>query len=73
MHSEYKVEENKNSTRKHKKINNINKEIDKEEPCKIDIKMSEPSKEDKSIKTKGSKGKVISENKDIDKDKNDNS
>ncbi|CAG8810142.1 43230_t:CDS:2 [Gigaspora margarita] len=42
-----KLEENKNYTRKNKKNNDINKEMDKEEPCKIDIKMSKPPKEDK--------------------------
>ncbi|CAG8776940.1 31927_t:CDS:2 [Gigaspora margarita] len=43
----------------------------KAEPCEIDIKMSEPSEEGKSVKTRGSKGKGISENEDIDEDKND--
>ncbi|KAF0550226.1 hypothetical protein F8M41_024801 [Gigaspora margarita] len=68
-----KLEENENGTRKDKKNDDINKEMDKEEPCEIDVKMSEPSEEGKSVKTRGSKGKGISENEDIDEDKNDDS
>ncbi|RIB21517.1 hypothetical protein C2G38_2176385 [Gigaspora rosea] len=68
-----KLEENKKGTRKDKKNDDINKEMDKKELCKIDVEISEPSKEGKSVKTRRSKGKGISENEDIDKDENNNS
>ncbi|CAG8748235.1 35903_t:CDS:2, partial [Gigaspora margarita] len=58
-----KLEENKNGTRKDKKNDDINKEMDKKEPCEIDVEMPEPSEE----------GKGISENEDIDEDKIDDS
>ncbi|CAG8843615.1 24573_t:CDS:1, partial [Gigaspora margarita] len=47
------------------------KDMDKKVPYKIDVKMSEPSEEGKGIETIGLKKKGISENEDIDEDKND--
>ncbi|CAG8844291.1 12645_t:CDS:2, partial [Gigaspora margarita] len=57
------------------KKENSKEGVDKnnEEPCEIDVEMSELSEEGKSVKTRGSKGKEISENEDIDEDKNDDS